>query len=143
MPFFKLFVEGNLGRDAELKEVNGQVVISFSIAINQDYKDAAGNKVNKTTWINCQKWQEKGRSTGIVQYLKKGSKVIVEGAPEINLWKDSQNNSRADFRCRVKEIHLVSSTANNNSNGDTTAEQSNVQPVGSVSSEQPEDDLPF
>lgn len=142
-------VEGNLGRDAELKNINGQIVISFSIAVNQDYKDAQGVKHSKTTWINCNRWQSPGSSTGIVQYLKKGSKVIVEGTPEINLFKDSSNNTRADFRCRLEKIYLLSSTANNNTAGGN-ADQTNSQPVGNVSSDippgeitEPLDDLPF
>lgn len=142
---YKLIVAGNIGKDAELREVNGQNVISFSVAINQDYTNSEGVKVSKTTWINCAKWQDKNQRTGIVQYLKKGSKVIVDGTPEIKVWKDKQNQSHADMSVRVKEIHLMSSTLdkplpNGNSTPGTPA------PVAAAANEavfEPADDLPF
>lgn len=108
----KLTVIGNLGRDAEVKEINGQIVIQFSIGINEPYTNNQGQKVDKTTWVNCSKWQEKGSKTGIVQYLTKGTKVLVEGKVDIQQWKDAQNQARAGMVCRVRDIYLLNSTAN-------------------------------
>ena len=70
----KVFASGNIGKDAETRQVGENSVISWSIASTKKYKDK-----EQTTWLNCQKWNA-GR---LSEYLKKGTKVIVSGELEI------------------------------------------------------------
>lgn len=134
----QLTVAGNIGKDAELKEINGQLCISFSVAINDNYTNAQGDKVEKTTWIQCSQWKPKGSKTGIVQWLKKGSKVIVQGKPAINTYRDNLNNFKAALQVRVETIELLSSTAEKPQNNGAPVHQ--PEPAGIT---EPMDDLPF
>ena len=71
----KIFATGNIGKDAELKEINEDFsVIEFSIASNKKVK---GEDV--TTWLNCKKFN----SPKLTPYLIKGTKVALSGELEI------------------------------------------------------------
>lgn len=71
----KVFASGNIGKDAEVKQVNEQhSVTSFSIASTKKVKGE-----DQTTWLNCQKWN----SDKLAPYLTKGTKVILSGDLEI------------------------------------------------------------
>lgn len=85
---------GNLGKDAELKELDGgKKVMNFSIAI-PDGKD-------KTIWLDCAKWSEK---TAILPYLLKGTKVAVTGNVGLRKWEGG-----AALTLRVIDIELLGS----------------------------------
>jgi len=73
-----LIVHGNLGRDPEMHYTpSGQAVASFSMAETRTYTNKDGDKIKETTWYRVSAW---GKLAEIVnQYLKKGSKVLVEG----------------------------------------------------------------
>ena len=69
---------GNIGRDTEgRKTPNGKEVASTSIAITENYKDAQGNKVESTEWVNLDFWGN--NAVNAVNLLKKGAGVILEG----------------------------------------------------------------
>jgi single-strand DNA-binding protein len=55
--------------------------IKFNVAVNQDYKDGDGNKVEKTEWVKAVLWKSGKQSTKVSEYLKKGQKVYIEGIP--------------------------------------------------------------
>lgn len=87
---------GNLGKDAELKELEGgKKVINFSIAV-PDGKD-------KTLWVDCAKWSEK---TAVLPYLLKGTMVGVAGQVGIRKWEGG-----ATLTLRVLELRLLGSKA--------------------------------
>jgi single-strand DNA-binding protein len=65
-------LSGNLGRDAELKDVGENTVLEFSIAVS-DY--AGKTKGNVTTWFKCSYWNR----PGLAASLTRGTKVIVQG----------------------------------------------------------------
>jgi single-strand DNA-binding protein len=64
---------GNLGKDVELKDINGKTVASFSVADKSGYGD---NK--QTNWYGVSIWDGLAK-TGFVDYLKKGQQVMVTG----------------------------------------------------------------
>ncbi len=68
---------GNLGKDPEVKTFGESKKASFSLATNDSYKNAKGEKVEDTQWHNIIIW---GSLAGVAEkYLKKGSEVCVEG----------------------------------------------------------------
>jgi single-strand DNA-binding protein len=75
---------GNIGKPAEMKYTsNGKPLTSFSIAVQNGWGD------NKTTdWWDVKMWGERGEK--IVQYLDKGTTVLVEGRLEKRQWSDDQ-----------------------------------------------------
>ncbi len=73
-----LIIVGNLGRDPEMRYTpSGQAVTNFNVATNRKYTTSDGNKVEETTWFRISTWGKTAEACN--QYLKKGSKVLVEG----------------------------------------------------------------
>lgn len=71
-------IVGNLGKDPEMKYLpSGKPVTSMSVAASRSYKGSDGQKVNETTWFRVSVFGT--QSEACAQYLKKGSKVLVEG----------------------------------------------------------------
>ncbi len=76
--FHTIIVVGNLGRDPEMRYTpSGQAVTSFSIASNRQYTNNNGQMVKETIWFRVSVWGKQAETCN--QYLKKGSKVLVEG----------------------------------------------------------------
>ena len=81
----KVILVGNLGRDPEVKQVNGQSVANFSIATSEKYKNKAGEQIEETEWHNIVIW---GKLVEIVeQYVTKGSTVYLEGKLKTRKWE--------------------------------------------------------
>ena len=76
--YHKITIAGNLGRDPEMRYLpTGQAVTNVNVATNRTYKDSNGEKVSETTWFRVAIWGARGEVVN--QYLKKGSKVLIEG----------------------------------------------------------------
>lgn len=74
----KVMLIGHLGKDPELSYTpNGSAVCKFTIATDESYKGDDGNLVPRTEWHNITAWRKLGEICA--QYLKKGSKVYLEG----------------------------------------------------------------
>jgi single-strand DNA-binding protein len=78
MSFHTIIFVGNLGRDPEMRYTpSGQAVTNFSVAVNDNYTNNQGEKVERTIWIRVSTWGKQAEICN--QYLKKGRKVLVEG----------------------------------------------------------------
>ncbi|MBI3193544.1 MAG: single-stranded DNA-binding protein [Ignavibacteriae bacterium] len=78
---------GYLGKDPEVSyTASGIAVAKFSIATNERWKDESGNLQEKTEWHNIVAWRKLAEICG--QYLKKGSKVFLEGKIQTRSWDD-------------------------------------------------------
>lgn len=74
----RIIIVGNLGKDPEARFTpGGQQVTSFSVATENRYNNAAGEQVKETCWFRVSTWGKQAEICN--QYLKKGSKVLVEG----------------------------------------------------------------
>ena len=91
----KVILVGNLGKDPEVRSFqNGGSVCSFSLATSENWRDkATGEKREKTEWHNIAIFSE-GLVKVASQYLKKGSKVYVEGQLETRKWQDKEGKDR-------------------------------------------------
>lgn len=91
----KTQVMGNVGKDAEVKQIgnNGRAVVNFSVAHTEKYtKDDV--KQERTIWVDCAWYFENAeRANKIAQYIKKGSKIYVDGRPETRAWINTQSNT--------------------------------------------------
>lgn len=74
----KVFLIGNLGKDPEVRDVNGTSVCRFSLATNERWKDRDGNPQERVEWHNIVVWGPQAKPCG--QYLQKGRQVCVEGS---------------------------------------------------------------
>ena len=105
----KLIIIGNIGKDAELKEINSQFLIQFSVAVSNGYYNQQGSWVDRTNWYNAKIWKDKNQKTDIVKKLIKGRKIYVEGNPDISTYKGSDNQTRIDLGMRVTTFELLDS----------------------------------
>jgi len=89
----KAILIGNLTRDPELKAIaSGNKVCTFSIATNRTYKDANGNRQEKTDYHNIVVWGKTAEN--VATYMKKGSQILVEGRMETRSWDDAATNTK-------------------------------------------------
>ena len=91
----KVILVGNLGRDPEARNMqNGGKVVSFSIATSDTWNDkASGERKEKTQWHRIAIFNEKLGEIA-EKYLKKGSKVYLEGAIETRKYTDKDGQER-------------------------------------------------
>jgi single-strand DNA-binding protein len=91
----KVILVGNLGKDPEVRRLNsGDPVVSFSLATSDTWRDkSSGERKERTEWHNIVIFNE---NLGKIaeQYLKKGSKVYVEGQLQTRKWQDKDGQDR-------------------------------------------------
>jgi single-strand DNA-binding protein len=87
----KVILVGNLGRDPEVRRLNsGEPVVNLRIATSESWKDkASGERKEKTEWHSVVIFNE-NLARVAEQYLKKGSKVYLEGQLQTRKWQDQQ-----------------------------------------------------
>jgi single-strand DNA-binding protein len=89
----KVILIGNLGKDPEVKYTpQGTPVAKIALATNERYKDKDGQWQDRTEWHNLVLWQRLAEIAG--EYLKKGSKLYVEGRLQTRSWEDKQTNQK-------------------------------------------------
>lgn len=134
----ELTVQGALGQDVELRYTSsGQPVANFSVASNDQYNNAAGEKVSTTTWFRVSAW---GKLAEICnQYLSKGSKIIFKGrlSPEIKIYQTSGGESKANYEVTMSDLFMLGGGSGSNANTDTGT-NFDTPPVVT-----PDEDLPF
>jgi single-strand DNA-binding protein len=101
----KVILVGNLGKDPEVKFTpSGVPVAKFSLATNERYKDKAGEWQDRTEWHNIVAWQRLAEIVG--EYVKKGSKIYIEGRLQTSSWEDKQSGEKK-YRTEVVASDLV------------------------------------
>ena len=89
----KVILLGNLGKDPEVKYTpSGTPVAKLALATNERFKDKDGQWQDRTEWHNVVVWQRLAEIAG--EYLKKGSKVYIEGRLQTRTWDDKQTNQK-------------------------------------------------
>ena len=85
----KVILVGNLGKDPEVRRMqNGNPVVNLSVATSENWRDkATGERKEKTEWHRVVIFSE-GLAKVAEQYLKKGSKVYIEGQLQTRKWTD-------------------------------------------------------
>lgn len=87
----KVLLIGLLGKDPEVKYMpSGNAVASFSLATDESYTDkSTGQKIQKTEWHSIKMFGKLAEIAG--QYIKKGSKVYIEGKLQTSKWQDKES----------------------------------------------------
>lgn len=103
----KVILIGNLTRDPEVVSLNsGTDVAKFSLAINDSYKKADGEMVENTIYMDCEAWS--GLAKVVSTYVKKGSKVYVEGSLKEDKWTDADSGKqRSKFKLRITDLMML------------------------------------
>jgi single-strand DNA-binding protein len=134
-----VIIVGNLGRDPEMRYTqSGQAVTSFSVATNRQYTTSNGEQVKETTWFRISAWGKQAEICN--QYLRKGSKVLVEGrlTPDPGtggprVWTGQDGAPRASFEVTAQTVRFLS----------TRGEAESGEAGGDLAEPASEDDIPF
>ncbi|QPQ55560.1 single-stranded DNA-binding protein [Allosphingosinicella flava] len=90
----KVILVGNLGQDPESRSLsNGNEVVNLSIATSESWKDRDGNRQERTEWHRVVIFNEHAAKVA-KQYLRKGSKVYLEGQLQTRKWQDNNGQDR-------------------------------------------------
>ncbi|MBV1916854.1 MAG: single-stranded DNA-binding protein, partial [Sphingomonadaceae bacterium] len=90
----KVMLIGNLGADPEIRSFqNGGKVCNLRIATSENWKDRDGNRQERTEWHTVAIFSE-GLVKVCENYLRKGSKVFIEGQLQTRKWQDQSGNDR-------------------------------------------------
>jgi len=98
---------GNVGRDAEIKEVAGKQVIKFAVAAKQGKDEPA-------IWVNCDYWT----ATKVGQFIKKGTQIAVIGQ-----LREREHDGKKYQSCNVMQIELLGSKQDQPTTAQTTPAQ--------------------
>jgi len=165
----KVILIGNLGQDPEVKYMpNGNAVTNISIATSETWKDKnTGQQQEKTEWHRIVMFGRLAEITG--EYLRKGSKVYLEGRLQTRKWQDHGGQDRYSTEVIANEMQMLDSRGggtasmgggyqqqdNGFSNQPASAQQAPAQPASAQQAPaQPapaaepqsgdfEDDIPF
>jgi single-strand DNA-binding protein len=108
----KLILIGNLGRDPELNYTpEGRGVLNFSLACNDNFTNKAGELIKKTIWFRCVVWGTQAET--YKRYLKKGSKVFIEGRLNADdggnpkIWTGQDGLAHSNFEVTVQNLRFL------------------------------------
>jgi single-strand DNA-binding protein len=146
----KAILVGNVGKDPEVKLLpSGSAVANFTLATSERFKDKTGEFQERTEWHNLVAYQ---RLAEIVRdYVKKGSKLYVEGRIQTRSW-DDQTSGQKRYRTEivVSDLVLLSGRGEGESGGGYSRSSSSYdqrQPAAAdelvQSTEITDDDIPF
>jgi single-strand DNA-binding protein len=150
----KVILLGNVGKDPEIRTTpTGTMVATFGLATSDNQKDAQGNWQEHTEWHNLVAFK---RTAEIIRdYVKKGSKLYIEGKIQTRSWEDKDTKAKR-YRTEiiVNDLSLLSGRDDSSGGGGYSRSNSNAAvnedqrvPAGAddfaQSAEISDDDIPF
>lgn len=124
----RVMIIGNLGKDPEIRRTqDGRAIANLSIATSESWTDKqSGEKREKVEWHRVVCFNE-NLSTIMERYLKKGSKVYIEGKLQTRKWTDKDNIERYSTEVVMQgfdgKLVMLSSKENGASRGDDSGQQ--------------------
>jgi single-strand DNA-binding protein len=148
----KVILIGNLGQDPEVKYMpNGNAVANITVATSESWKDKnTGEQVDKTEWHRVVFFRRLAEIAG--EYLKKGSKVYIEGKLQTRKWQDKNGKDNWTTEIIANEMQMLDSRGGGSSDFNQSQgggqQQSAPQSAPSQAAPAPvnndfDDDIPF
>jgi len=105
----RVFIIGNLGVDPEVRNLqNGSIIANLRVATSETWKEKGSNeRQERTEWHKIVLFNKTAEIAG--QYLKKGSKVFIEGSLRTNKWKDDKGIDRYTTEIIANNMQLMDS----------------------------------
>ena len=148
----KVILLGNLGRDPEIRSLQtGNKMATFSLATSKRWKDkSTQEQKDKTSWHNVVVFGD-GLVNIVENYVKKGSKIYVEGELQTRKWQDQDGNDKYTTEVILQgyncNLTLLDSRNNANQTSEITQEKTvvdeNLESSKTNDSEDPDEDIPF
>ena len=144
MDLNKATIIGRLTADPESRTTpTGQTVVSFSLATNLVWKDSNGEKKEKTEFHNIVAWRKLAEI--ISQYLKKGSRIYLEGRLQTRSWEDQ--NGVKKYRTEIIADNMIMLDNKSNNTSGTSNSSAPEDPAPQKKEEAEEEinieDIPF
>ncbi len=139
----KVMIIGNLGSDPEIKYMpSGDAAATLNIATSDSWKDKkTGEQVEKTEWHRVVAF---GRLAEIMgEYLKKGSKVYVEGNLQTRKWQDKSGNERFTTEVKVREMQMLDSRGGAGMGAPAAMSAPSAPAAAPAAVTELDDDIPF
>jgi single-strand DNA-binding protein len=131
---------GNLGRDPELRyTTNGTAILSFSVAISKNKKQADGNWKTETFWVTVILWDKYAES--MKEKLAKGYRVLVIGELKQEEFEDKEGNKRSVLKVFAQKVEITNSKPGKTHEPEATDETAANNPDKNETLD--DDDLPF
>lgn len=113
----KVILIGNLGRDPEVRYMpSGAAVTNITVATTSSWRDKqSGEQQERTEWHNVVFFNRLAEIAG--EYLKKGSKVYIEGSLRTRKWQDKSGNDRYTTEVVANEMQMLDSRGGGSSGG--------------------------
>ncbi|MHB0866441.1 MAG: single-stranded DNA-binding protein [Thermoleophilia bacterium] len=144
----RVVLTGNLTRDPELRQTpNGKSVCTLGLAVNENYKNAAGEWVEKPNFFDIIVWGSQGENCE--RYLSKGRPVAVDGRLSFRSWEDKDGGKRSKVEVVANTVQFLGSRQDAGNSENTpvaTGAPSGLKPDTSdfdAPSAAPDDDIPF
>ncbi len=139
----KVMLIGNVTRDPEVRTTpGGQNVASFGVATNRRWKDQSGQQKDQVEFHNIVAWRRLAEIVG--QYLKKGSKVYIEGRLQTRSWDDKSGVKRYKTEIIAENMIMLDKAGDSPVSSASESGNEGVQPE--PLSQEPEinvEDIPF
>ena len=102
----KVILMGNLTRDLELRYTpGGTAVADMGLAVNDRRKNAQGEWVEETTFVDVTLW---GRTAEVAnEYLTKGSPVLIDGRLKLDSWENNEGQKRSKLKVVCEKMQLI------------------------------------
>jgi len=143
----KVILIGNLGQDPEVKYMpNGNAVANITVATSESWKDKnTGEQVDKTEWHRVVFFRRLAEIVG--EYLKKGSKIYIEGKLQTRKWQDKNGADHWTTEVIANEMQMLDSRGGGSSDFNQS-QGSSQQSAPSQAAPAPanndfDDDIPF
>ena len=137
---FKTSFIGILGKDAELKQIGNNNYITLNVA-----KSEKQGQENITDWVQCNKFAGNSPSN-LMQYIKKGTKVLFYGKLDVREWTNQQGETKLQFTLWVDDMELISQPKQQTQSQYQAPQQAKLptsEPMGFTAPQEDEDLLPF
>ncbi|MBI2950992.1 single-stranded DNA-binding protein [bacterium] len=138
----KVILIGNLGADPELKYTpSGSAVSNFTLATNESWVDGKGERQEKTEWHRIVVW---GKLAEICnEYLKKGSKVYIEGRLQTRSWDGQDGNKRYTTEIVARDMQMLDSRDGGRGGEEWSGSEPAPAAPEAAGARGDDDDLPF
>ena len=139
----KVIIVGNLGQDPEIKyTAGGAAVTTLSIATSDSWKDKdSGMDQERTEWHRVVLWRRLAEIAG--EYLKKGSKVYIEGQLQTRKW-EQEGQTRYTTEIIARDMQFLDSRGSSNTSSTQESSEMNDQSAANVPDSAIDDDnIPF
>ena len=111
----KVTLVGNLTNDVELKEMDNQRnVANFGLAINESYKNANGERVDKPVFVDVTVWNRIAELCA--EYIGKGSQVLIDGKLQLDQWQAEDGSNRQKLRVVGNNVVFLGSRKDSEDN---------------------------